>query len=142
LISVFVSDTVPAESKALTATEALERLKRIPDTVVLPCDREWVFILKALIDPPVVWIGKTQGPLRPYLCSAQSRSPVPLKLVAAFSASAGTKSLIQDKFRNDREHADWFRLSSDLADFIGSVPKGGPLSPSTTTQLVAGRDPV
>ena len=122
---------MPPDATALTAPDALQRLRSLPDTPVLPPHREWVFCLEAQIGSPLVWIGKTQGPLREYLCSAQARCPVPLKLTALCSAPRGTKALLHAKFRAQRTHSEWFELTSDLAEFIAALPKGEPLAAAT-----------
>lgn len=122
---------MPPDATALTAPAALKRLRELPDTPVLPPPQEWVFCLESQADLPLVWIGKTQGPLREYLCSAQARCPVPLRLTAVFSAPRGTKALIHAKFRAERSHSEWFVLTTDLARFVAALPKGQTLPAAT-----------
>lgn len=83
--------------------------------------------MEALTDPPSVWIGKTQGPVREYLCSAQARCPVALKLIAICSGPRGTKALIHAKFQELRTHSEWFTVTAELSEFLATLPKGEPL---------------
>ncbi len=118
-----------SDATSRSVSEALARLRQLPDTPALAADREWVFILQA-DEPPCVRICKTQSLLRKRIVLAQDNCPVPLRLVTAFSAPAGACVLIRAKFVPLRTHSDWFMLTPALADFIRALPKGEPLSPS------------
>lgn len=111
----------------LTASEALSKLLRMPETVKLPPSREWVYFLEApTLSPIVVKIGKAQE-LRFRVQTVQYGCPVPLRLIAAFSAPAGTEKVIHAKFKHLRNFGEWFVLDDQLRQFATTLPRGSML---------------
>lgn len=106
----------------LTASEALRKFWRLP-TDSLPWMREWVYFLESHTSPPLVKIGKTQS-VRWRMVCLQSQCPVALTLIGCISAPAGTEKVIHAKFKDIRQHGEWFLKTDHLREFIRSLPKG------------------
>lgn len=68
----------------------------------------------------LIKIGKTQNPIVDRLSSMQSDSPDRLKLLFAtdYSSDVDIEGELQSQFRLSREYGEWFRLTTDLTDYI------------------------
>lgn len=112
---------------AITASEALAKLKRLPKTADLRrSKREWVYFVQSCHGDPIVKIGRTYE-LGWRLVMLQTMSPVPLKLVGAVNCPRGAEYLFHKAFAADRLHGEWFAPSERLTTMIAALPKGGTL---------------
>jgi hypothetical protein len=78
-----------------------------------------VFFVEA-VDLCLVRIGVSVNPDQE-LKRLQACSPVPLRLIAERPGTGWVKARLLDRFAADRSHADWFRISPALRDYIDAV---------------------
>ena len=71
----------------------------------------------------LIKIGKTGNPVGNRLSSMQAESPDKLKLLFSvdYSADVDLEAELHNRFKELREHGEWFRPTADLMDYIACL---------------------
>lgn len=102
--------------------EIISQMERYGGTIIKPREESsFIYFIQSGKDGPIK-IGTTNN-VESRLGDIRVLNPQKIKLLKSIKGTQKYEKEIHRKFKNDRIKGEWFRLSSDLIEFINSLPE-------------------